>query len=115
MNSFRCVVRSPFFRCQLFRITDSLRDDGKRNNGKLTTQRKTQAGLLTATMVTLFSAAAFAQQPSPIGPPPPNTIVVDAFDSVSHWTPAVADGIARQRQPIRRDAGRSARRQWRRK
>ncbi|MDQ3674155.1 MAG: discoidin domain-containing protein, partial [Gemmatimonadota bacterium] len=33
-----------------------------------------------------------AQQPAVI-PPGANTIVVDSFDSVTHWTPAFADGV----------------------
>src|SRR5688572_8192731 len=64
------------------------------NNGKPKTRRQSSQirGSLVATLCALFSASLSAQQPTVI-PPGSNTIVVDAFDSVSHWSPAFADGV----------------------
>src|SRR3990170_6511417 len=45
------------------------------------------------------------QQPALL-PPGTNTIVVDSFDSVSHWTPAFADGVDVSVHP---DSGRTGR------
>ncbi len=44
-------------------------------------------------VLALIGASGVAAQQPTVIPPGSNTIVVDSFDSVSHWSPAFADGV----------------------
>ena len=70
------------------------RINGRRNDGNLITRRTWWEGCTrpVAMLCALLGTTVYSQQPAVI-PPGSNTIVVDAFDSVSQWSPAFADGV----------------------